>query len=77
MEQSEKVVLVTRRYLWKQKDDDKICVKVLTGVAQEHNNFTFSLLKDENIERATSEYLGEYDLLQFGLIVPIKKMEVD
>lgn len=77
MEQSEKVVLVTRRYLWKKKDNDKICVKVLTGVAQEHNDFTSLLLKDEGVERATSEYLGEYDLLQFGVIVPIKKMEVN
>lgn len=77
MEQNEKVSLVTRRYLWKNADSDKICVKVITGVQSEHDNFSESLLADESIIVATSEYLSEYDLLQFGVVVPIKKMEVN
>lgn len=78
MEESNKTVsLVARRYIWKEKDNDKLCVKIVTGVAEEHLQMKKSLFESEFVEAATSEYVCEYDLAQYGVIESIKKMEVN
>lgn len=60
--------LVTRRYLWKIKDDDKINIKYVTDLLEGHNSFIESLCVLPNIEKATYEYISEY-LISETLVV--------
>lgn len=65
-------VIYTYRYIWLQKHriekpdridyETKTCIKLLSGVIQEHNIFIDSLKSNENILSAAREYMGHYDL---------------
>lgn len=60
--------LVTRRYLWKFKDDDKVNIKYVTDILEGHDSFIESLRVLPKIEKATYEYISEY-LLSETLVV--------
>lgn len=63
--------LYTYKYIWKQKDD-KLCIKVLTGVQDEHAKFQTVIKNDSNIVSCMREYLGEMNLAYMNFTEPVK-----
>lgn len=71
-EQKQPIKVYTYRYMWKNKDNG-LCVKFITGVVQEHNQFMDILMKDENIVSALREYVNEIDYSFIGWSQAIKE----
>ena len=68
---TETIRLYTYKYIWKQKDN-KLCVKVLTGVQEEHAKFQTAIQNDNNIVSCMREYLGEMNLSYMNFTEPVK-----
>lgn len=64
--------IVTRRYYWQTKSDDKkVNFKIISDVISAHNQF-ISAIKSEigdELDRFSYEYLHEYDVAKLGSFV--------
>lgn len=60
--------IVVKRYFFKLKDSDKICYRVISDLEEAHKRIVDSFFSDEAIEKASCEYLSEYDCDKLGII---------
>lgn len=64
--------IVTRRYYWQTKSDDKkVNFKIISDVLQAHDQF-ISAIKSEigdELDKFSYEYLHEYDVAKLGSFV--------
>lgn len=73
--ENQDIVLYTYRYYFRQKDSDKICLKVITDVLEGHEKFIAQLHADNSIEAASREYVCAMDCTKFCIVEEIKKSE--
>lgn len=63
------------RYLWQAKDNENICVKVVSGLLAEHDKIIESIKNDDNIVKCTRVYMSQYDPNKLEEYESIKKGE--
>lgn len=63
------------RFLWREKENSSLCVKVVCGSMEEIQSFENAAISSENIVSASKEYLYEIDLEKMSNQEMIKKEE--
>lgn len=70
------VIIYTYRYMWRLKDSDSVCVKIVSDVLQGLSEFENQLLALDGLESACKEYVHEYSCELLGKVdVLLKKNE--
>lgn len=67
--------IYTYRYMWlteASKEADKVNVRLITGVAEEHDAFIKTLQESDEVVNATRCYVCEYDVAQMDLYEKVK-----
>lgn len=67
----------TYRYLWKMKDSSQVNFKIVSDVKDGLKAFEDALFKLEGLEKASKEYLHEYDCALIGKFESIFGGEVN
>lgn len=64
---SEDKKILVYRYMWLFEGNDNMCIKVLSGVLREHEQFINALKNDSEVVKCVRVYLHEYnvDLIEF------------
>lgn len=75
MQNNNTVVVTTYRYLWKEKGNEKICVKYITGQDSEHKAFMESIKANDSIDSCMREYINEVNFAYLGYTEEVKKQE--
>lgn len=50
------------RYLWTEKDNENVCIKVVSGVKEEHDRFVKSILSTDKVLKCSRVYMGQYNI---------------
>lgn len=50
------------RYLWTEKDNDNVCIKVVSGVKEEHDRFIKSVLSADKVLKCSRVYMAQYNI---------------
>ena len=66
-----KVVVYTRRYMWKLKNSDSVNFKIFSDTEVGHAAFIKQLKLLPDLEKASYEYLHEYDVSKIGVFVDL------
>lgn len=69
--------IYTYRYLWQSKKSEDICVKVLSGVPEEHDKFIKAINDSEDIIKCTRVYMSQVDVDKLEAYENIKKGAVE
>lgn len=75
-ESKDKKILVYR-YMWLFEGNDNMCIKVLSGVTEEHEQFINALKNDSKVTKAVRVYLHEYDVNLIEFYESIKEVKED
>lgn len=54
--------IYTYRYMWQSKNTNDICVKVLSGVPEEHARFIKSINESADVVKCTRVYMSQCDV---------------
>lgn len=73
-ESNDKTILVYR-YMWLFEGNENMCIKVLSGVTEEHAQFMNALKGDKSVKKAVRVYLHEYDVNLIEFYESIKDIE--
>lgn len=66
------------RYIWLMKNSDKLNVRIISGIKEEHEQFVNVLLDNNHVEKASRVYVCEYDIVKMDDYEPVKQSkEVD
>lgn len=68
---SDEIVLYCCRYMWKMKDSERVCFKIVTDTLEGLASFECVLRGLDGIEHICYEYLCEYDCSRLGTVVPV------
>lgn len=60
-ESNDRTILVYR-YMWLFEGNENMCIKVLSGVTEEHKQFIEALKNNKRVIKAARTYLHEYDV---------------
>lgn len=66
-------VIYTYRYIWLMKDNDKLNVRIISGVKEEHEQFVKVLQENKLVEKASRVYVNEYDVTKMDDYEPVKE----
>lgn len=76
MESKQQQIIFVYRYIWTVKDNPNMCIKVISGLPDEHKAFEEALRKAPEVEKASRVYLHEYDVNLIELYEAVKEKEV-
>lgn len=76
MEKNQQQIIYVYRYIWTVKDNPNMCIKVISGLFEEHKAFEDALKKAPEVEKASRVYLHEYDVSLIELYETVKEREV-
>lgn len=65
--------IYTYRYIWLMKDNDKLNVRIISGVKEEHEQFVKVLHENKAVEKASRVYVNEYDVTKMDDYEPVKQ----
>lgn len=65
------VIVYTYRYIWKEQNN-RLCVKFITGPQEEHALFQKSIIENDNIISCMREYVSEVNFAYLGFTEEVK-----
>lgn len=65
--------IYTYRYIWLIKNNDKLNVRIISGIKEEHEQFVKVLLDNVDVEKASRVYVCEYDIVKMDDYEPVKQ----
>lgn len=65
--------IYTYRYIWLMKNSDKLNVRIISGIKEEHEQFVKVLLENDDVEKASRVYVCEYDIVKMDDYEPVKQ----
>lgn len=74
IDSNDRTILVYR-YMWLFEGSENMCIKVLSGVAEEHKQFIEALKNNNRVIKAVRTYLHEYDVNLIEFYESIKDIE--